>query len=94
MNIRGLSLVEGERYHVCIYANTTTIVHEKWKETLQEVSVCSNGITVDTQPPVAAQVWIGHREEPTNVQVGGGVTGVEIVDIQVCSITLVLCLYN
>ena len=68
-----LSLDEGTRYHVCVYANATTLQHEKWQEHLPELSVCTNGVTVDTEPPVGGSVWIGSSKEHQSYQVCGNV---------------------
>ena len=69
MNVHDLVLDEGSRYHICIYANATTLIHEKWEETLAEVSVCSDGVTVDTEPPIGGHVWVGHVETHSYYQV-------------------------
>ena len=69
MNVHNLDLEEGNRYHICIYANDTVIVHEKWNETLPEVSVCSNGVTVDTESPIGGKVWTGNKQEHSHFQV-------------------------
>lgn len=52
-------LTHGRRYSVCIYAPETVIKHEKWTETLDTVTSCSDGVTVDLTPPVPGKVWIG-----------------------------------
>ena len=36
--------------------------HEYWKEHLPEISICSDGITVDTTPPSPGNVWLYHKE--------------------------------
>ena len=51
----------GHRYVVCIHANATVNVFEKWTQELPEISVCSNGITVDLTPPTPNDVWIGNQ---------------------------------
>ena len=67
--MHNLNLEEGSRYHICIYANATSLVHEKWIEELLEISVCSNGVTVDTDNPIGGLVWIGNRQEHSEYQV-------------------------
>ncbi|CAC5375033.1 unnamed protein product [Mytilus coruscus] len=52
-------LTHGRQYSVCIYAPKTVIEHEKWTETLDTVTSCSDGVTVDLAPPVPGKVWIG-----------------------------------
>ena len=62
MNAVNLPLEDGRRYHVCIYANETDLEFETFTQHLDAVSACSNGITVDLEPPTAGNVWIGdHR---------------------------------
>ena len=64
--MHNLTLEEGDRYYVYIHAPAITLAHELWDEPLQAVSSCSNGIVVDTQAPVAGEVWIGrHRQHDT-----------------------------
>ena len=55
-------LQHGRRYVVCIHANATTNVFEKWTQELPDLSVCSNGITVDFTPPTSNDVWIGNQQ--------------------------------
>ncbi|XP_060604506.1 uncharacterized protein LOC132757271 [Ruditapes philippinarum] len=55
-------LAHGSRYIICIHANASKIEHEFWDQELQEIDECSNGITVDLTPPVAADVWIGNEK--------------------------------
>ena len=55
-------LNDGHRYAVCIHAEATVLEHEYWKEYLPEISLCSDGITVDTTPPSPGNVWIYHRD--------------------------------
>ena len=52
----------GHRYAVCIHAEATVLVYEYWKEELPGISVCSDGITVDTTPPSPGNVWLYHKE--------------------------------
>ena len=54
-------LVHGQRYIVCIHADPTEIKYEEWTLYLDEISSCSNGVTVDLTPPRAGRVWIGHN---------------------------------
>jgi hypothetical protein len=56
-------LEHGRRYIICIHSNASKIEHEFWDQELQEIDECSNGITVDLTPPVAADVWIGNEKE-------------------------------
>ncbi|XP_053400998.1 uncharacterized protein LOC128557563 isoform X2 [Mercenaria mercenaria] len=56
-------LKHGNRYIVCVHANTTHLQHEFWEQKLEEINQCSNGVTVDITPPVAADVWIGHTKQ-------------------------------
>lgn len=44
---------------ICISAPQTVLNHEGWNETLDEISDCSDGVTVDLTPPIAGHVWIG-----------------------------------
>ncbi|CAC5390405.1 unnamed protein product [Mytilus coruscus] len=52
-------LKHGERYMICISAPQMVVNHEEWNETLEEISDCSDGVTVDLTPPTAGHVWIG-----------------------------------
>ena len=61
MKVNDLNLVDGQRYFICISA--------LGNGQLGAVSECSNGIVVDTRPPVAGNVMIGHREEHQVFQV-------------------------
>lgn len=56
-------LEHGKRYTICIYAPSKTLQHEKWTESLKEISVYSDGITVDFTPPITGKVWIGPTVE-------------------------------
>ncbi|XP_060577218.1 uncharacterized protein LOC132734491 [Ruditapes philippinarum] len=56
-------LAHGRRYIICIHSNASKIEHEFWDQELQEIDECSNGITVDLTPPVAADVWIGNEKD-------------------------------
>ncbi|CAG2198378.1 unnamed protein product [Mytilus edulis] len=53
-------LIHGGSYVVCIHAPETLIQHEKWKESLDAVTTCSDGVTIDLTPPKPGNVWIGH----------------------------------
>ncbi|XP_021364672.1 uncharacterized protein LOC110457646 [Mizuhopecten yessoensis] len=52
-------LHHGKRYMICINANDTVKEQEIWTLSLNETTACSDGITVDTTPPRAGNVWIG-----------------------------------
>ena len=54
-------ITHGRRYVVCIHANATTNIFEKWIQELTDISVCSNGITVDLTPPTPNACWIGNE---------------------------------
>ena len=70
VNVHGLSLNEGQRYHICILANATDLQFEKFTQHLEQNSECSNGIVVDITPPIAGQVWIGSHQKHWRFQVG------------------------
>ncbi|XP_021356985.1 uncharacterized protein LOC110452658 [Mizuhopecten yessoensis] len=53
-------LQHGSRYIVCLHADITVIQQETWVQTLEAVSVCSDGVVVDLSPPTPGNVWIGH----------------------------------
>ncbi|VDI13269.1 Hypothetical predicted protein, partial [Mytilus galloprovincialis] len=55
----GKELKHGERYMICIHAPITVITHEKWIETIDDVSACSDGVTIDLTPPIPGNVYIG-----------------------------------
>ncbi|XP_078658227.1 uncharacterized protein LOC144903711 [Branchiostoma floridae x Branchiostoma belcheri] len=59
VNVQGLELQNGQRYFVCVFAEETTLEFEKFQHVAEEVSVCSNGVVVDTEPPVAGEVHAG-----------------------------------
>ncbi|XP_035698708.1 uncharacterized protein LOC118431573 [Branchiostoma floridae] len=59
VNVRGLDLQNGQRYFVCVFAEETTLEFEKFEQVAPEVSVCSNGVVVDTEPPVPGEVHAG-----------------------------------
>ncbi|KAI8519528.1 hypothetical protein Bbelb_027850, partial [Branchiostoma belcheri] len=59
VNVQGLHLQNGQRYFVCVFAEETTLEYEKFQHVAEEVSVCSNGVVVDTEPPVAGEVHAG-----------------------------------
>ncbi|KAI8509825.1 hypothetical protein Bbelb_122530 [Branchiostoma belcheri] len=59
VNVQGLHLQNGQRYFVCVFAEETTLEYEKFQHVAEEVSVCSNGVVVDTEPPVAGEVHVG-----------------------------------
>ncbi|XP_072048762.1 uncharacterized protein [Amphiura filiformis] len=63
INIKDLNLSHGKRYIVCIHGVTTTIKHEKWTENVDTISACSDGVVVDTTPPLAGNVWIGWNSD-------------------------------
>ncbi|XP_078589451.1 uncharacterized protein LOC144869806 [Branchiostoma floridae x Branchiostoma japonicum] len=63
VNVPGLGLHHGRRYHICIHANRTVLQFETFDQTLAEVDTCSNGITVDLTPPLPGQVWINRRDQ-------------------------------
>lgn len=44
---------------ICIHAPITVITHEKWIETIEDVSACSDGVTIDLTPPIPGNVYIG-----------------------------------
>ncbi|KAK3801475.1 hypothetical protein RRG08_010055 [Elysia crispata] len=56
----GSLLTHGRRYAVSVHAEATQIVHEKWVEDLDEVGVCSTGITEDTTAPTSGRVWLAN----------------------------------
>ncbi|XP_035696852.1 uncharacterized protein LOC118430249 [Branchiostoma floridae] len=62
VNVPGLQLHHGRRYHICIHADRTVLQFETFEQTLAEVDTCSNGITVDLTPPLPGQVWINRRD--------------------------------
>lgn len=53
-------LIHGRSYAICIHAPETVIQHEKWRESLDAVTSCSDGVTIDLTPPKPGNVWIGH----------------------------------
>ncbi|XP_060084880.1 uncharacterized protein LOC132564227 [Ylistrum balloti] len=53
-------LQHGARYIVCLHAGSTVIQQETWTQTLEAVSMCSDGVVVDLTPPIPGNVWIGH----------------------------------
>ncbi|XP_072048763.1 uncharacterized protein [Amphiura filiformis] len=63
INIKDLNLSHGKRYIVCIHGDATTIKHEKWTENVDTISACSDGVVVDTTPPIAGNVWIGWNND-------------------------------
>ena len=67
--MRGLSLVHGQRYHVCVYANATTATFEKFTQNLGIINTCTNGIVVDREPPEGGTVWVGGPTEEWIYQV-------------------------
>ncbi|XP_022088109.1 uncharacterized protein LOC110977889 isoform X2 [Acanthaster planci] len=62
VNIPGLSLQHSNRYRVCVHANQVVIEHETWNQTLPSVSSCSDGVVVDTTPPIAGSVRMGWQQ--------------------------------
>ena len=69
VNVHGLALKEGQRYHICVLANATDLRFEKSTQHLEQVSTCSNGIIVDTTPPTAGEVWVGGHQKHWRYQV-------------------------
>ena len=65
VNVNGLELREGKRYRVCIHANASTKHYADWRETLPEISKCSDGVVVDTLPPTTGNVWIERNTRVT-----------------------------
>ena len=63
IDVYDLQLMHGKLYRVCIHANATLIVHEKWNDMLEELIECSDGIVVDETPPIAGNVWIGETTD-------------------------------
>ena len=59
VNVHSLHLESGSRYYICVLANKTKLVFEKFTQYLDTVSECSNGITVDHTAPQAGEVWVG-----------------------------------
>ncbi|KAI8512028.1 hypothetical protein Bbelb_111280 [Branchiostoma belcheri] len=43
----------------CGQTKEKTLEYEKFEQVAEEVSVCSNGVVVDTEPPVAGEVHVG-----------------------------------
>ncbi|XP_072033178.1 uncharacterized protein [Amphiura filiformis] len=60
VNVDGLELMHGKRYRICIHANETNM-----GRALPAISVCSNGVVVDTIPPTTGNVWVGHQSDTT-----------------------------
>ncbi|KAL3873929.1 hypothetical protein ACJMK2_037006, partial [Sinanodonta woodiana] len=56
-------ILHGKRYIVCIHAEETELLFEKWTMLLPNISSCSDGITVDLTPPVKNSVWIGQTKD-------------------------------
>ena len=65
INVKGLEMVNGKRYRICIHTNETTKHYEKWSETLPEIFECSDGVIVDTLPPAKGAVWVGSTKQVT-----------------------------
>ncbi|CAH1242631.1 Hypp6913 [Branchiostoma lanceolatum] len=63
VNVRGLDLQNGQRYFVCVFAEETMLEFEKFQQAAEEVSVCSNGVVVDKEPPVPGEVHVGLGNE-------------------------------
>ena len=72
INVRNLSLIDGNRYFICVFANETAVEYEKFSQDLAAVSVCSNGVVVDLEAPQKGSVWIGYSLKHTQVQVCHG----------------------
>ncbi|KAK3589056.1 hypothetical protein CHS0354_008706 [Potamilus streckersoni] len=53
----------GKRYIVCIHAEETELLFEKWTMLLPNISSCSDGLTVDLTPPLKNSVWIGPTKD-------------------------------
>ncbi|KAI8510730.1 hypothetical protein Bbelb_116460, partial [Branchiostoma belcheri] len=62
VNVPGIELLHGRRYHICVHANATVLHFELFDQSLDEVDSCSNGITVDLTPPLPGQVWVNHKD--------------------------------
>ena len=69
VNVHGLPLKEGQRYYMCILAHATDLEFEKFIQSLEQNSECSNGIVVDATPPTAGQVWVGSHLKHWRYQV-------------------------
>jgi len=69
VNVHGLTLHEGQRYHICILANVTDVHFEKFTQPMTNVTECSNGIVVDKTPPIPGLVWIGSHQKHWGFQV-------------------------
>ncbi|CAH1259452.1 Hypp2286 [Branchiostoma lanceolatum] len=63
VNVPGLGLRHGRRYHLCVHADQTVLQFETFDQTLVEVDTCSNGVTVDLTPPSPGQVWVNRRDQ-------------------------------
>ncbi|XP_066275498.1 uncharacterized protein [Branchiostoma lanceolatum] len=63
VNVLGLALRHGRRYHICVHADQTVLQFEMFDQTLAEVDTCSNGVTVDLTPPLPGQVWVNRRDQ-------------------------------
>jgi hypothetical protein len=57
-----LELQHGHRYYFCVWSNATSIQHENFREDLPPIEVCSNGVTIDLEHPLAGCVWVGNEE--------------------------------
>ena len=55
-------LQNGHRYIICMHASATNHKYEYWKEDLEDLSTCSDGITVDTTAPIPGDVWIYRKD--------------------------------
>ncbi|XP_019617782.1 PREDICTED: uncharacterized protein LOC109465081, partial [Branchiostoma belcheri] len=62
VNVPGIELLHGRRYHICVHANATVLHFELFDQSLDEVDSCSIGITVDLTPPLPGQVWVNHKD--------------------------------
>ncbi|KAK3589123.1 hypothetical protein CHS0354_017089 [Potamilus streckersoni] len=57
----GAQLLEDNVYYVCAVSNKTVISREMFDETLEELSICSNGVYVDETPPIIGNVFIENQ---------------------------------
>ena len=69
VNVPHIELEKGKRYHICVHAKETDLVYETFTQHLDTVSACSNGVTVDLNPPIPGTVWIGDHTKHQLFQV-------------------------
>ncbi|KAL3857349.1 hypothetical protein ACJMK2_012025 [Sinanodonta woodiana] len=55
-------LIQGTTYFICAVSNGTVVHRELFHETLEEFSICSNGVFVDESPPSDGRVHIENQE--------------------------------